>query len=211
MYPIGSQTQTDRHSTRARHRPARGTKRCTCIDRASRECVLHAIQYMSAIRRVLAHGSLRFSSIRIRGSTCSRLNALSTHRVCCEGKRYFTRLGKSGMLLPVWHLPVLDYLPTISYTAQSGLRRVRAIERGDIIFGVSQSGRTLSLSTSWIAISSTIPIDFIALTGNPESALARRADVALTCAVPDDAELLGILPTASVLAAHHVFNSILRH
>ena len=38
---------------------------------------------------------------------------------------------------------------------------------------------------------------------------ARRAALTVTCAVPLEAELLGILPSASVLAVHHVFNAVL--
>ena len=170
---------------------------------------VHAIQYMSAIRRVLAHGPA------ILKHTNSRLDVQQAERavdalVCCEGKRYFTGLGKSGHAAArmASSLSSIGLPSHFIHGAEWAHGEFGAIERGDIIVGVSQSGRTLEL-IDLMDRTSTIPIDFIALTGNPESALARRADVALTCAVPDDAELLGILPTASVLAAHHVFNSIL--
>ena len=89
---------------------------------------------------------------------------------------------------------------------------------GDVITMVSHSGKTSELldlanelqgSSHLAGADDTSAITFVALTGDANSALAQLACVPLTCAVPDDAELLGVLPTASVLSAHHVFNAVL--
>ena len=86
------------------------------------------------------------------------------------------------------------------------------VGHGDVVTAVSHSGTTaelLDLATRRRELGQH-DVTLISLTGDAASPLALAADVSLTAAVPAGAEAVhDLLPTASVLAAHHVFNALL--
>ena len=86
------------------------------------------------------------------------------------------------------------------------------VGHGDVVTAVSHSGTTaelLDLATRRRELGRR-DVTLISLTGDAASPLALAADVSLTAAVPAGAEAVhDLLPTASVLAAHHVFNALL--
>lgn len=73
------------------------------------------------------------------------------------------------------------------------------IREGDVIIAVSNSGETDELNTLLPALRS-LGVAVIAMTGNPESTLARHADVVINTCVPREACPMNLAPTASTTA-----------
>lgn len=173
----------------------------------------------STLRASLTSGvrALEFANAQLDLAHAERaVNALLHAR----GRRYFTGVGKSGLAAA----RMASSLTSIGLPSQwvHGTEwahgELGGVGGGDVITMVSHSGKTSELldlanelqgSSHLAGADDTSAITFVALTGDANSALAQLACVPLTCAVPDDAELLGVLPTASVLSAHHVFNAVL--
>ena len=143
--------------------------------------------------------------------------------IWCPGRRYFTGIGKSGLTAQRMAASLTSIgLPShCVHGTEWGHGERGGVARGDLITCVSHSGKTVELleladglerqmgSSKVIGGRAKQCVTLVALTGNGDSALARRAALTVTCAVPLEAELLGILPSASVLAVHHVFNAVL--
>lgn len=69
----------------------------------------------------------------------------------------------------------------------------------DVVLAISNSGETDEL-TSILPVLKRLGAPLIAMTGHPESTLARHADVFLNCAVDKEACPLNLAPTASTTA-----------
>ena len=69
----------------------------------------------------------------------------------------------------------------------------------DLVLAISNSGETDEL-TSILPVLKRLGAPLIAMTGNPESTLARHADVFLNCGVDKEACPLNLAPTASTTA-----------
>ncbi len=69
----------------------------------------------------------------------------------------------------------------------------------DVVLAISNSGETDEL-TSILPVLKRLGAPLIAMTGNPESTLARHADVFLNCGVDKEACPLNLAPTASTTA-----------
>lgn len=69
----------------------------------------------------------------------------------------------------------------------------------DVVLAISNSGETDEL-TSILPVLKRLGAPLIAMTGHPESTLARHADVFLNCAVAKEACPLNLAPTASTTA-----------
>ena len=70
---------------------------------------------------------------------------------------------------------------------------------GDVVIAISNSGATEELLRAVAALRS-FGARIIAVTGNPDSALARAAEVVLEARVADEGDALGFAPRASILA-----------
>ena len=163
----------------------------------------------SALGRVLSRGPA------ILEHTNAHLDVRQAERVVdallsCAGRRYFTGLGKSGLAAArmASSLTSIGVASQWVHGAEWSHGEHGAIRRGDLIVGVSHSGTTAEM-VALADHAASVPLDFIAITGHAESVLASRAPISLACAVPQDEELLAVLPSASVIATHHVFNAIL--
>ena len=69
----------------------------------------------------------------------------------------------------------------------------------DVVLAISNSGETDEL-TSILPVLKRLGAPLVAMTGNPESTLARHADVFLNCGVDKEACPLNLAPTASTTA-----------
>ncbi len=74
------------------------------------------------------------------------------------------------------------------------------IESGDVVIAVSNSGNTQEL-INLIPFLKFKYVPIIAITGEPNSQLAKNSDVVLNCHIPKELEPLGLVPTASTTVA----------
>src|SRR6185436_12093764 len=70
------------------------------------------------------------------------------------------------------------------------------IVRGDVVLAISNSGETEELVRLLPSIK-RIGAEIVAISGNPNSSLARVADHHISAAIPQEACPLGLAPTAS--------------
>ncbi|CAM5213359.1 arabinose 5-phosphate isomerase [Alishewanella longhuensis] len=73
------------------------------------------------------------------------------------------------------------------------------LSHGDVVLAISNSGETAELLTI-VPVIKRMGITLIAMTGKPESTLARLSDVDICVSVPQEACPLGLAPTASTTA-----------
>jgi arabinose-5-phosphate isomerase len=127
--------------------------------------------------------------------------AVETLRAC-TGRVVVTGMGKSGLIgqkisatLASTGTPSLFLHPAEATHGDLG-----RIVKGDVLIALSNSGDTEELLAlaSW---AKRLGSPFVALTGNPHSALAQAADVHLDVATRIEACPLGLAPTASTTAA----------
>ncbi len=119
----------------------------------------------------------------------------------CQGRVVTMGLGKSGIIckkigatLASTGTPSFFLHPAEAIHGDLGM-----VVKGDVALAISNSGETeelVRLLPSLKRIGATI----VAITGNPESTLARGADVHLNAEVPKEACPLGLAPTASTTA-----------
>lgn len=119
----------------------------------------------------------------------------------CRGRVVVTGVGKSGLVgrkiaatLSSTGTPAFFLHPVEGAHGDLGMLR-----SDDAVLAISNSGETAEL----LAILPTMRAlagPLIAMTGRPDSSLARKADVVLSTAVPREACPLGVAPTASTTA-----------
>lgn len=125
-------------------------------------------------------------------------------RIClkCRGRIVVTGMGKSG------HIgrkiaATLASTGTPSFFVHAGEAShgdVGMITREDAVLALSNSGETEEI-LAIVPVIKRLGAPLIALTGNPESSLARNATVHLHIGVPAEACPLNLAPTASTTAA----------
>jgi arabinose-5-phosphate isomerase len=120
----------------------------------------------------------------------------------CKGKVVVTGLGKSGLICrKIAATFASTGTPSFFLHAADGVHGdAGMIMKGDVVVAVSNSGETDEL-LQLLPILKRFGNKLIVLTGNPQSALARAADVVLNVAVKEEACPLGLSPTASTTAA----------
>lgn len=116
-------------------------------------------------------------------------------RVVCTG------MGKSGLVLrkvaatlSSTGTPALFLHPAEAIHGDLGM-----VGEGDVVLAASFSGRTDEL-VRLVEILKRLGVPLIVMTGNPESPLARHADVHLKVAIDQEACPLDLAPTASTTA-----------
>jgi arabinose-5-phosphate isomerase len=119
----------------------------------------------------------------------------------CEGRVVVTGMGKSGLIgkkiaatLASTGTPALFLHPAEGIHGDLGM-----VMRGDTVIALSNSGETDELSRMLPSLK-RLGIGIIALTGNPESTLARNSDIVIDVGVKEEACPLGLAPTASTTA-----------
>lgn len=136
----------------------------------------------------------------------ARLDATFVHAVdlvyACRGRVIVTGLGKSGVVakkiagtLTSTGTPALYLHPVEAAHGDIGL-----LSGDDVLLVVSYSGANDEMDAI-VAAARRLQMPILALTGQRDSALGRRADVVIDCRVPEEACPLGLAPTASTTAA----------
>lgn len=123
------------------------------------------------------------------------------HMLACAGRIVVLGMGKSGHIggkiaatLASTGSPAFFVHPGEASHGDLGM-----IVPGDLVLALSNSGETAELLTI-LPIIRRLGVPLIALTGRPDSTLAREADVHLDVRVPREACPLGLAPTASTTA-----------
>ncbi|HSC26025.1 MAG TPA: KpsF/GutQ family sugar-phosphate isomerase [Vicinamibacterales bacterium] len=120
----------------------------------------------------------------------------------CRGKVIVTGVGKSGIICRkiAATLTSTGTSAWFLHPADAIHGDLGAIREDDVIVALSHSGETEELIRLLESIR-RIGARLIAMTGDPESTLARAADVTLDCSVAEEACPMNLVPTASTTAA----------
>jgi len=120
----------------------------------------------------------------------------------CKGKVVLTGMGKTGIIARKISATLASTGTTsIFLHAAEGIHGdLGMIESGDVVIAVSNSGNTQEL-INLIPFLKFNHIPIIAITGEPNSQLAKNSDVVLNCHIPKELEPLGLVPTASTTVA----------
>lgn len=120
----------------------------------------------------------------------------------CTGKVVVTGMGKSGLICRKIAATLSSTgTPSLFLHAGDGIHGdLGMMMKGDVVLAVSNSGETDEL-LQLLPIIKRLGLKLIVATGNPNSALARAADVILNASVKEEACPLGLSPTASTTAA----------
>ena len=120
----------------------------------------------------------------------------------CEGKVVVTGMGKSGIIA---HKIAVTLASTgtrafFLHPAEAIHGDLGMVEPKDVVLAISNSGATGEV-VRLLGPFKRIGVKLVAMTGDPESELARRADLHLDVSVPREACPLDLTPTASTTAA----------
>ncbi|GJL79093.1 MAG: arabinose-5-phosphate isomerase [Nitrospinaceae bacterium] len=120
----------------------------------------------------------------------------------CQGHVVVTGMGKSGLIGTkiAATFSSIGVPAVFLHAAEASHGDVGVLSRGDIVIAVSNSGETEEI-VKLLPTLSRIKCTLIALTGNPKSTLAKRADHLLDISVTEEACSMGLIPTASTTAA----------
>ncbi|MDK2879293.1 MAG: arabinose-5-phosphate isomerase [Thermoanaerobacteraceae bacterium] len=119
----------------------------------------------------------------------------------CRGKVVVTGVGKSGHIGKKIAASLSSLgTPSFFMHATEGVHGdLGMVDRNDVVVAISNSGETeevLNLFPSLRIIGAKI----IAMTGNPNSSLARKSDVVLNIGIEKEVDPLGLAPTSSATA-----------
>ncbi len=157
-------------------------------------------QYLAHAREVLAieADALRALSDSLDDNFARACDAV----LACEGRVVVSGIGKSGHIgrkiaatLASTGTPAFFVHPAEAAHGDLGM-----IVDGDVVLAISNSGESDEIAVILPALKRK-NITLLAMTGRPESTLARHADIHLTVAVPQEACPLGLAPTSSTTAA----------
>jgi arabinose-5-phosphate isomerase len=121
--------------------------------------------------------------------------------LACQGRVIVMGMGKSGHVgrkiaatLASTGTPAFFVHPAEASHGDLGM-----VTPGDVVLAISNSGESEELSAILPAVR-RIGVTLVAMTGKPESSLARHADLVLSSAVDQEACPLNLAPTASTTA-----------
>ena len=119
----------------------------------------------------------------------------------CRGHVIVTGMGKSGH---VGHKIAATLASTgtpafFVHPAEAGHGDLGMIRRDDLLLALSNSGETEEV-LRLLPVIKRLGVGLLAMTGNPDSTLARHADLHLDTSVDQEACPLGLAPTASTSA-----------
>jgi arabinose-5-phosphate isomerase len=120
----------------------------------------------------------------------------------CRGKTVVTGMGKSGLIgrKIAATLASTGTPATFLHAGEAVHGDFGAVGREDVVIALSHSGETEEI-IRLVPLIKRFELALIAMTGAPESTLAKAADVALDTSVPEEACSLGLAPTSSTTAA----------
>ncbi len=120
----------------------------------------------------------------------------------CSGKVVVTGMGKSGLIgKKIAATFASTGTPALFLNSAEGSHGdIGMVARDDVVLVISNSGETEEI-IKILPTLKRLDIKIIALTGNPESTLAKASDVILNVSVKEEACPMGIVPTASTTAA----------
>jgi arabinose-5-phosphate isomerase len=120
----------------------------------------------------------------------------------CRGRVILTGMGKSGIIcqkiaatLTSTGTPALFLHPAEAIHGDIGV-----VQPDDVVMALSYSGKTDEILRLLESIR-RLGVKLIVISGAPESALSKAADVALDCSVSEEACPMNLAPTASTTAA----------
>lgn len=116
----------------------------------------------------------------------------------CQGTVLLTGMGKSGLVARKWS-STFSGTGTKSYfinPAEASHGDLGIVRSGDVLIALSNSGETEELSYV-LRYVKELGIPLIAVTGNPESSLAKRSSLILSVHLSEEACPLGLSPTTS--------------
>jgi arabinose-5-phosphate isomerase len=121
--------------------------------------------------------------------------------LACRGRTIVMGMGKSGHVgrkiaatLASTGTPAFFVHPAEASHGDLGM-----VTAGDVVLAISNSGESDEL-TALLPALRRLSVTLVAMTGKPQSALARHADIVLSCAVDQEACPLNLAPTASTTA-----------
>jgi len=121
--------------------------------------------------------------------------------LACRGRVVISGMGKSGLIcqkiastMASTGTPALFLHPAEGIHGDLGM-----IMKDDVIIAVSNSGETEEVLRI-LPVIRRMGVPLIAMTGNPQSTLAKAGDVSLDVSVAEEACPLGLAPTASTTA-----------
>ncbi|MBM4218446.1 MAG: KpsF/GutQ family sugar-phosphate isomerase [Gammaproteobacteria bacterium] len=121
--------------------------------------------------------------------------------LACQGRVVVSGMGKSGHVggkiaatLASTGTPSFFLHPAEASHGDLGM-----LAKGDVVLAISYSGETAELLTI-LPLIKRMGAPLVAMTGNPQSTLAREADAHLDISVPAEACPLNLAPTASTTA-----------
>ncbi len=121
--------------------------------------------------------------------------------LACTGRVVVSGMGKSGHVggkiaatLASTGTPAF-----FLHAAEASHGDLGMVAKGDVVLAISYSGETAELLTI-LPLFKRMGAPLISMTGNPQSTLAREADVHLDVSVPAEACPLNLAPTASTTA-----------
>jgi arabinose-5-phosphate isomerase len=160
---------------------------------------LHADRLIPFARKVLSIEASAVGALEARVgdafvAACNLINA-------CEGRVVVTGMGKSGH---IGDKVAATFASTgtpafFVHAAEATHGDIGMITTGDVVLALSNSGETPEL-LAIVPIIKRLGVGLIALTGKPQSSLARAADVVLDVSVAQEACPLNLAPTASTTA-----------
>lgn len=122
--------------------------------------------------------------------------------LACQGRTIITGMGKSGHIgnkiaatLASTGTPAFYVHPAEASHGDMGM-----ITRKDVVLAISNSGETTEIITI-LPLIKRLNIPLIAMTGNPQSALAKNASIHLDISIEREACPLGLAPTSSTTAS----------
>jgi arabinose-5-phosphate isomerase len=120
----------------------------------------------------------------------------------CKGRVVVTGMGKSGLIggkiaatFSSTGTPSLFLHPAEAVHGDIGM-----VVPGDLVLALSQSGETDEI-LRLLELLKRLDVGLIAMTGNPDSTLARYGRIVLDVRIEQEASPLGLVPTASTTAA----------
>ncbi|MEO8602468.1 MAG: KpsF/GutQ family sugar-phosphate isomerase [bacterium] len=120
----------------------------------------------------------------------------------CRGKIVVTGIGKSGHICRkiAATLASTGTPATFLHAAEAVHGDFGVVGKDDVVLALSYSGEVDEM-VRLLPLLQRHDVRIIAITGAPQSTLARAADVVLDASVPEEACPLGLAPTASTTAA----------
>jgi arabinose-5-phosphate isomerase len=158
---------------------------------------------LALARQALAIEARALSELRerLQGEAGAAFERAVQAVLACQGRVVVMGMGKSGHVgrkiaatLASTGTPAMFVHPAEAHHGDLGM-----VQPGDVVLAISNSGESEEL-TALLPVIKRLGVTLLAMTGRPQSALARHADAVLDSAVAEEACPLNLAPTASTTA-----------